>query len=352
VVLTADRKVHAIGLDLGKATASVPIKEISVVRAWAIAPDGILAVAGRSAESSSEEDSVEIYDLGKKQNVRQLHRGREGVKVTAVGFVKGSEYLFVANSDKEVQLIAVDDPKATRTYTGFDKPIVQFCGWGDAKELVARDQAGDLYCLALSGEKKARKTTKDALFDSTPDGKTRAVLFRGNGILRVGKPTEGPPDWLFSSAIGPIDYVAFSPTREVLLTGGRRTTLKFWNADSGRLIQENVKAGLGVREIALAPDGERLAFAKPKLFTFNLTAFGSTSNENRISALGDGSPTGDCLAYSPDGKELAAIGAFGRIDVYDAAKGILTRTFERQRIAQPGGRCMAYAPNGKVLAVG
>src|SRR5262249_50496444 len=56
-----------------------------------------------------------------------------------------------------------------------------------------------------------------------------------------------------------------------------------------------------------------------------------------------------CLAISRDGKQLAACGPYGKIQVWDLAPARLAHTFD------PQGRepnVVAFAPDGKQLAVG
>jgi serine/threonine protein kinase/WD40 repeat protein len=169
----------------------------------------------------------------------------------------------------------------------------------------------------------------------------------GKEIARVGKHDE----------MG-IASVGFDATGRRLLTaaGGRKhggsygdRTVRIWDVETGRQQVRVDRPGEGVPHAAFSPDGETFA-----------TAWASTPAETNKGWVtlhdAQGRPRWTSwvypallvkLAFSPDGRHLAAAGVDGRVRVLDAATGHLVR-----QLTGPVGplRDVAFNATGKLLA--
>ncbi len=149
-----------------------------------------------------------------------------------------------------------------------------------------------------------------------------------------------------------INAMAFSPNGTLLATSApfsRTNIVELWGAAQGVLV--GTVPGLddlqnaGLQDLAFSPDGKILAAAgHGGIFQWNLAAHDFTGS---VRSPGEGRFP---LAYSPDGRLLAA-GDWGTSDhayIWDAATGTLVRT-----ITDPGGypvSDVAFSPDGKLLA--
>ena len=97
-----------------------------------------------------------------------------------------------------------------------------------------------------------------------------------------------------------------------------------------------------VRSIAFSPDGKSLAAVSADV-TILLWDPASGEERRRI----DAGRQLDLLAYSPDGKTIAATSVDGTIHLWDSATGKEQRQLSGHKKAS---RHIAYSPDGKLLA--
>jgi serine/threonine protein kinase/WD40 repeat protein len=175
---------------------------------------------------------------------------------------------------------------------------------------------------------------------------------------RPGQPLPLPKDPLLTLTghTGPVRCLAFSPDGELLATGSDDTTVRIWNTQTGERLGEPIKHSNKIKALAWSPDGKRLAVASDGLgFAGRVQIWDIPSGpvpKQRFVA-GEQEAVGDvrCLAFSPNGKLLAAAG--GPVRIWEVAthnKAILLPGLDR-----PGGGyvyAVAFAPDGKSLAAG
>jgi RNA polymerase sigma factor (sigma-70 family) len=191
------------------------------------------------------------------------------------------------------------------------------------------------------------------------------------------------------AALGSVWAVAYSPDGRVLASGsGEATnpgTLVLWDVPTGK-VRLRLEQPRGVRCVAFAPDGRRLAAAgwdnAVRLFDVRTgkvqaTLRGHTAAVNALAYSPDGKVLASCsldqsvclwdvekgaelrrlrghkdwvlsIAFYPDGKTLASVGKDGAVRVWDAASGT-----EKRGWASPSPlESVAVSPDGKLLAAG
>ena len=137
-----------------------------------------------------------------------------------------------------------------------------------------------------------------------------------------------------------IERSAFDRKGELVATADATGTVKVWTAGPGREVMEEAA---WVHGVAYSPDG-RLIAAAP--FGGGLVIHDAESGRHRLSIK----PHHEWfvrMAFSPDGRRLAAIGSHNAVKVYDVQTGEL-----RLRLVGHTQQCfgIAYTPDGARLA--
>jgi WD40 repeat protein len=200
----------------------------------------------------------------------------------------------------------------------------------------------------------------------SPDGR-RLVTSALDGTVKVWD-AAGPQEFrTFAGHAKQVEAVAFSPDGRRLASAGWDDVVKVWDVESGAVVRTleprrseregaPVPPPQSVAAVAFGLDG-RLAVAGDgtvqiwdvrdgrKLLTLpggpagSVVGFGNHGEEDDVSG---------CLAFSPDGRRLAANRADHEVVVWDAADG---RELRALSAADGRVRGAAFSPDGRRLAV-
>jgi WD40 repeat protein len=203
---------------------------------------------------------------------------------------------------------------------------------------------------------------EQALF--SPDGKALAVTTHEPRACSVElwDPAGGKELASWEAHAGRISSLGFTADGKVLMTAGQDRAVRLWDARTGRKLRELTGLTTTEHSVALSGDGRLLASVDWKAGTR-----GGAEPQNRVTlrdartgkvlrhltAPAPEGPPGwpsslSYVAFSPDGKTLAASGA-GRIDrvyVWDVRTGKERTSFPATQNALP-----CFSPDGKTLAV-
>ncbi len=170
----------------------------------------------------------------------------------------------------------------------------------------------------------------------SPDGKILASsLWRGEVFL--WNPETGKQIKTLNPELKEISAMVFSPDGQFLACAGRKNDFALLDPGTGKIIRKWQHAGKSYPSMAFSPDGKVLATACSKEVKLWEVATGKLIRE-----VGEQVAS---VAYSPDGRVLA-MGSRDHVQLWD--------TITNSMIGQlPGGtntQTLAFSPNGKYLA--
>jgi WD40 repeat protein len=179
----------------------------------------------------------------------------------------------------------------------------------------------------------------------TPDGKS--LIAADSELIRVYDPTTGARVRSFQGHRFGSEVLALSPNGKILAGIGGAASVSLWNLADGRLLRE-----FGQRKedengnlvgLAFSPDSKTLATIGCRT---GIQLWDSATGK-RVRRLA-GQDAGWCVAFSPDGKLLAAGGA-DALQLWDPATGKMVWQIKKDNIDI---HAVAFAPDGKTLAAG
>jgi len=180
----------------------------------------------------------------------------------------------------------------------------------------------------------------------SPDGKTIAAGLVNDGSIRLLAADTGDLlQTIWPAHEGWPQVIAFSPTGELMASGGDDGRILLWDVATGKMIKELSKGTDWVWGLAFSPNGRILMAGFHTEYQFRVWDTKTWALANTF----DGDQAAD-LAFSPDGsKVVTAGGGIHEANLWDVRTG---KQLFNLREAPGWVWAVAYDPKGKFVASG
>ncbi len=335
-------------LDLNRGRIHEFPRENQWVHAVTFSPDGRWIVSG------NEDKTVRIWDVAGGK-ARLTLRGHQD-SVWAVAVSPDRTQVASAGADQTVRLWDAATGEPLAVFLGHDASVRRVFFTPDGDQVVSFDKSGTVKlwetasapdALTLSAHPQSESHALGVAF--RPDGRQLASSGSDTAIRlwdpdtgRLLRTLTGHTGWTFSLAYRP-------PDGGMLASADDRGSVRLWDTRTGRLlrtIQQDVDKGgwAWIRGIAFSPDGTRMVTACETDATIRVWDPDTAGELLRLYHPG----LSGTIAFSPDGRWIAAGDKGGALLLRDATTGEILRT-----LAAPTGlECLAFNPAGTQVAAG
>ena len=347
-----DTPIRLWDVETGELQKTLKGQERDVVYDMAFSPDG------KTFASAMNNGTVRLWDV----QTGERHRILTGHKdiVFSVAFSPDGRTLTSGSHDGTLRFWDRETGELRNTYTGYTSEVLSVAFNLNGKTLASA-MGNDTVGLWDAQTGMLRRmlnihprthTIKSVTF--SPDGKMLAGGGYGSVVHLWHAETGEHQNTLGGQHKEPVASVAFSVDGTALASASWDKTVQLWDTQTGEL--RNTLSGHTdwVNSVAFSPDGTTLASASNDM---TIRLWDAQTGELRRTFTGHKDVI-NSVAFSPDGKVLAsgsgnifARDASGNQDktirLWDVETGTIRRTLPAQKNEI---LCVAFSPDGKVLA--
>jgi WD40 repeat protein len=331
------------------------------VRVWTVADGKEVRALAHPAEVGGVAFSLDgsrLATAGVDRQVRvwELATGQELVAfphpgpVRAVACPPSSNDLVVAASDKTVSVHTITVVKVLPTGT----PLRRLTVLATGTHFLTADEAGKVKQWTPAGAADRTYADSTKPIHALAASKNNLLLATGGAdqVVRLYTLADGKQVGSLK-APGAVFQLAFTPDSQALTAACEGGVVQAWNtafqagqplpAEFGKGVQTYQAAG--VTDLAFAPTGGRFftAGAGP-VKAWKLAAEAPVKNFPHPNLV-------DCVAFSPDGTQVATGCHDGQVRIFDVAKGTVLKTIAAHVAPAPPAAiyCIVWSPDGKRL---
>jgi WD40 repeat protein/serine/threonine protein kinase len=306
---------------------------------------------GKRLASCGDDQTIRVWDTGTWKTLQTL-RGHVG-GVLCVGFRPDGRRLVSGGSDSTLRIWDVDHGHALLVRHGHTAGVIHvaFDDEGRTIASTAEDGTARLWDAMAADDASVLRGHASYVYPVafSPDGR-RIASGSWDRTIRLWDAASGRPARTLSGHAGPPGALAFTPDGARLASWADDATIRLWDTATGeeigpRLIHQSMYQRDSVYSLVVSPDGRRIGAATAGGVRFWDAATRAELPPLRLPIAGV-----RVVAFSPDGRRIAAGGDAAKVIIVDAASGEL--------IAELSGfegriQSVAFSPDGRhVLTAG
>ncbi len=272
-------------------------------------------------------------------------------RIYALAVAPDNQTIATGSADHTVKLWAAASGALKLTLNGAHDDLAALAFSPDGKLIAGGTGDAAIYVWGTeSGQVKRMLNRHQAIVTAltfSPDGQTLVSCGRDQNIVQWDVKT-GRPIRELTWASRWMSTVLFTPDGRQVLVGDEYGAVIAFDAQSGAVTQNFVRHDQvepptdRIRALALAPDGQRVAFA----FLGRKVEIWELTTKKLLQTLRDSAGITDTVAFAPDGQHLLSGNHNGTFNLWDLQTGASLRAWQSHTSAVTR---LAFSPNGKMI---
>ena len=344
LLATGGKSVKLWDVATGNAVRTLP----GDARALSFSPDNQTLAGTDRAE-------IKLWDTATGQELQTLKGSQLGVD--SVAFNTDGKLLAIGSSDNTIALWDSVKRQELRVLRGHVSAIAAVAVSGDDKVLasalaagiagITRDDPIKIWDPITGQLVRSLISKRDGHSIGLSRDGTRLISGSSSNLVSLWNVSQSETQRQFAvprpSRFVP-DQVALSPDGKLIAAGGRDSTIKLWDAGTGRELFTLQGHKKSVWDLAFSPDNKLLASAGQDA-DIKLWSVATGQEVTTLVAHSDGV---GAIAFSPDGRKLASGSQDRMILIWTVATGEPDVAYQ----GQDWVNALAFSPDGKKLASG
>jgi WD40 repeat protein/serine/threonine protein kinase len=327
-----------------------------IVRGVAFSPDGLRLA------TCADDQTISVWEVETGRLLCTLHGHVGGV--TCVAFSPDGRRLVSGGSDSTLRLWNADGGEALLVFNGHSAQVTRVAFDRDGRTIAstANDGTARLWDVTSLEDARVLRGHASYVYPVAYSGDGRWIASGSwDSTVRLWDATSGSPARTLRGHTKPLGALAFTPDGTRLASWGEDSTIRLWDTASGAESEPCLKHLSmyhrdSVYSLVISPDGKRLGALTGDGVSENGDPEGKIANSGvrfwDLATRAELAPlrlplrTARVVAFSPDGRRLAAGGDDPKVVIVDASSG--------QLLAELSGftgriQSVVFSPDGRQL---